>query len=165
MSSTCSLPAERVIMTRLKNVHGVKRGMVWLASVPSKCKWFGCQDSMPRPAPDTHTYPNLPSPLVFLLTLQTNMPAQTVRRSRQTNKHMLWQNRCVRVCGWRWESEYVSKSLVFALIGLEAVSCSQTAAEQGGYRLCMRLRVLKWTVVSLTSTQNSECSHCDPVIA
>ncbi len=30
--------------------------LVWLASLTSKCKWLGCQESMPWSVPDTHTH-------------------------------------------------------------------------------------------------------------
>lgn len=142
--------------------------VVWLAG---KCKWFGCQDSMPRLAPDTQTYPNLRLPLVLLLTLQTNKHTCVNRLSIGTDKQTHAEQVRVRVCGsyrvkWRWESEYVSKSLVFALIRLVALSCSQTAAERWGYRLCV-LACFKMNCCEFVqfSTQNSKCSHFDPVIA
>lgn len=139
LSSTWARPAERVIVTGLKTCPRAEAWCGWQAS-PASANDSDARMACPDPH-QTHTHTRTSAcPLYsFWRSKQTYLRKPSVDRETNTffGRTGVWESvgRIGERFERRWESEYASKSLVFVLIGLEAVSCSQTAAERDGYRL------------------------------
>lgn len=132
-----------VIMSGLKTCSQGEAWCGWQASPASANDW-DARKACPDPY-QTHTHTNKP-----LCYKQTYLHINSGTCTR-THAHIRSHSRCVRVCGSEEERQAIyeeCKSLVFTLFRLEALSCSQTAAGQGGFRQHVWLYDLNRTAVS-----------------